>query len=123
MSNSAHENPKKPREMPASKIGETPAFDDEYPTPEHATVRKRELQKHLITVIAANLLKLGVTNLGVILAAQNKNAFPANAPAVVGFYLLLLVIHVIFLSMIYYPLLDHSRLIREIGCTLRCLLL
>jgi hypothetical protein len=93
-------------------VFETHAFCDEYQTPEHATVRKRELQKYLTIVIGANLTNLKITNLGVIVAGQNKNVFPSNAPTEYGFYLLIMVIHFMFLAMIYYPILDHSRLIR-----------
>jgi hypothetical protein len=48
----------------------------------------------------------------VIVAGQNKDVFPSYAPKEFEFYLLIIVIHFMFLAMIYYPILDHSRLIR-----------
>jgi hypothetical protein len=126
MSNSqARENPRKPRDMPTIKIGETPTFFEEHQTPEHATVRKRELQKHLIVVIGANLTNLGITNLGVIVARQNKDVFPSNAPKEFRFYLLSFNNGYPFyvFSMVCYPILDHSRLIRETECTVEMIIL
>jgi hypothetical protein len=109
------------RNIPTSRIGETPAyphsFNVEYQNPEHATTRKRELVKHLFLILGANLTNLGITNLGVILAGKNKDLFPANAPKEMVFYALIMLIHFMFLTMVFYAMVDHSLLIRETGST------
>ncbi|MCH80105.1 hypothetical protein A2U01_0000867 [Trifolium medium] len=99
-------------------IGNTSAYsenDSEHQKPENASVRKREAMKHLFLVTAANLPYLGV-----FIAAKDKPIFsnPKNPSAAYVFYTLMMIIHILFLSMVYFTMLDHSCFITETQSTL-----